>query len=570
MIGLRIFLAMVLFLLCETGMATGEPKPREAGRAILVLDASGSMWGRVSGRTKVEIARESIERLMETWNPDIELGLVAYGHRRKGDCKDIELVLPVARNKREDVIKAVHRLNARGKTPLSDSVRQAAEILSYTSERATVILISDGLETCGMDPCALAEKLEQEGIAFTAHVIGFDLKKEELPALKCIAEGTGGMFIEAVDAASLTEALTSVEEAVAAAPPAPRVPPATQLAAVLKKGMEPLEGQEINWTVTSPEKDAGGTYKTIGLYRHTRPRIRLGTGRYRVVVKTSQVVSESWLEINESHPKEHLIDLQAGQVTLIGYNKEGGKELRENVRWFLNKAPAEVAGRGDNLTYTNFASPTYTLPAGRYEMVLQSGLARVAATVYVNAGEVLTKKAYLNAGQVKLQAFLSEGGPPVQKSLEWVLTGNDPGPKGEYEQISRNSYRTPTFTLGAGRHRFVVTVGSVQKAFEVEIEPDRLVEKKVILEAGRVTLLAVDGASGKQLEKAYWTITRPEPDPGGGYGQIARSTYHTPGFTLSPGRYRVIIEHSGKRSSAMIDIKTGDMKEVRINVAGGR
>ncbi|MBW1802080.1 MAG: VWA domain-containing protein, partial [Deltaproteobacteria bacterium] len=92
--ALRIFLAIGLLFLFETGMVAGEPRPREAGRAILVLDASGSMWGKVRGRTKVEIARESIERLMEAWNPDIELGLIAYGHRRKGDCKDIELLLP--------------------------------------------------------------------------------------------------------------------------------------------------------------------------------------------------------------------------------------------------------------------------------------------------------------------------------------------------------------------------------------------------------------------------------------------------------------------------------------------
>ena len=75
------------------GAAQGAQPPT---RVILVLDASGSMWGKVEGKTKIEIARETIAGLMKDWDPAIELGLMAYGHRREGDCKDIELLIPVA------------------------------------------------------------------------------------------------------------------------------------------------------------------------------------------------------------------------------------------------------------------------------------------------------------------------------------------------------------------------------------------------------------------------------------------------------------------------------------------
>ena len=62
-----------------------------ADRAIIVLDASGSMWGQIDGRPKVDIARETLRTVLQSVPSDMELGLMAYGHREKGSCVDIEL-----------------------------------------------------------------------------------------------------------------------------------------------------------------------------------------------------------------------------------------------------------------------------------------------------------------------------------------------------------------------------------------------------------------------------------------------------------------------------------------------
>src|SRR3990167_7660594 len=89
------------------GAAQGAQPPT---RVILVLDASGSMWGKVEGKTKIEIARETIAGLMKDWDPAIELGLMAYGHRREGDCKDIELLVPVSKNDPPRLVRTVHAI----------------------------------------------------------------------------------------------------------------------------------------------------------------------------------------------------------------------------------------------------------------------------------------------------------------------------------------------------------------------------------------------------------------------------------------------------------------------------
>ena len=64
------------------------------GRSIIVLDGSGSMWGQIDGRAKLEIAREALDSVLSALDPVTEIGLMAYGHREKGACGDIELVVP--------------------------------------------------------------------------------------------------------------------------------------------------------------------------------------------------------------------------------------------------------------------------------------------------------------------------------------------------------------------------------------------------------------------------------------------------------------------------------------------
>ncbi len=202
--------------------ARAEPAPR----TIIVLDGSGSMWGEIDGRRKLDTAREVVGRVVSSLPADRALGLMAYGHRRKGDCSDIELIVPPAPGTAPAVLQAVRSMRFVGKTPLSEAVRQAAEALDYTQAPATVVLVTDGLETCAADPCAVATELEAAGVGFTAHVIGFGLTRTQGAQVACIAEKTGGRYLPARDGAALAEALTAtVGTPPTAAPPA-ATPPA--------------------------------------------------------------------------------------------------------------------------------------------------------------------------------------------------------------------------------------------------------------------------------------------------------------------------------------------------------
>ena len=212
MIRSRVLLASLLSLVLVGGSASVSAA--EAARAILVMDASGSMWGQIEGQTKIEIARKVVRDLLQDWDPSVELGLTAYGHRRKGDCTDIETLVAPGSAAAGQIVAAVDGLNPKGKTPLSQAVVQAAQSLRYSEEKATVILVSDGEETCDRDPCQVGRELEQAGVDFTVHVIGFDVADQARSQLQCLAENTGGEFHLAQNAASLSQAMKRTVEIV--------------------------------------------------------------------------------------------------------------------------------------------------------------------------------------------------------------------------------------------------------------------------------------------------------------------------------------------------------------------
>lgn len=221
--------ALLLSPPAQAASAAAAGSASEPARTIIILDGSGSMWGVAGGKRKLVVARETVENVISRLPQDREVGLMAYGHRRKGDCADIELLVPPAANSAPAIRSAVQSLRFLGMTPLSASLRKAAEALRYTEGPATVVLITDGIETCDADPCVTAEELKKTGVNFTAHVIGFGLSREEGTQVSCIAQKTGGRYFDARDAESLDKALSATVADAGATPaaPAPKAPATT-------------------------------------------------------------------------------------------------------------------------------------------------------------------------------------------------------------------------------------------------------------------------------------------------------------------------------------------------------
>jgi len=209
--------AFALAFLTMPGIAASQDAA--TGRTMLILDGSGSMWGQIDGRAKIEIARRAIGDMLSDWPESRDIGLMAYGHRREGDCADIEVLADPAPLDRARMRGLMRSVSPRGKTPIGATVEAASKTLASEDVPASVIVVTDGLETCGADLCALGDDLAQRGTPLTAHVIGFDVKDAE-GQLACLAQATGGQYLSAANAESLTDALQEVSQPEPAPEPA--------------------------------------------------------------------------------------------------------------------------------------------------------------------------------------------------------------------------------------------------------------------------------------------------------------------------------------------------------------
>ena len=185
-------------------------------RAVIALDASGSMAGRVGGGRKMDAAKNAVSRFLDGVPEDAEIGILAFGHTgnnqnsgRQESCRGVEMVHATATLDRKALRSALDASDATGRTPLAAAIPAAGEALvpAASEGEQVVFVVSDGLETCGGDPVEAARLLRESDINAVVNIIGFDVSERDRRALEDVASAGGGMFAAASNAAQLRERL---------------------------------------------------------------------------------------------------------------------------------------------------------------------------------------------------------------------------------------------------------------------------------------------------------------------------------------------------------------------------
>jgi len=177
----------------------------------IILDASGSMKLPLGKKTRWATALDVLNDVVAKLPDDFNVGLRVYGHREASTspkaCTDSQLVLPLARLNRAAILAAANGLKPRGETPLVYSVLQTASDLK-TARAGTVIVITDGEESCKGDPPAAVKQLQASGVDVTLNVVGFTLTDKKVRGqLTTFAEATGGRYYAAQSGESLARAV---------------------------------------------------------------------------------------------------------------------------------------------------------------------------------------------------------------------------------------------------------------------------------------------------------------------------------------------------------------------------
>lgn len=531
-----------------------------AERTIVVLDASGSMWGQINGEAKIAIARSALREVLASVPESTELGLMVYGHREKASCSDIELAVPAATGTRGAIAAFVDAVNPKGKTPLTDSVRQAAQSLKFTEDKATVILLTDGLETCDADPCALGTELEASGVDFTAHVVGFGLTDDEGKQVSCLAENTGGKYLPAADAKQLGEALVAT---VAAPAPEPAPEPAPKPAAaelefnVIAKSYLAEGGPAIDkddgrvlWELRAIDDQGNAAEATTEYTYAGSARFKVPAGKYAVRAKLGEIIREREIEVTAE--KEFPLDVVFDAGFIIVTPRLTG------IADAVADAAAVEGMYGDKTAFA-YGVLNFAAPAGDVTLKAKLGTAEIAETLAVKVGETTKLDLIIPAGLVVPKAEYAKGGPAVEGgaiaidilAAKKAIDGSRKSFGGGYG-VDRQLY------VPAGDYVYVAQLGAAKVETPFSVKAGERVEPVALLNAG-VAAINAPGAHRIDIRAAKKDINGNQKDVSGTYGVELSET-------LPEGEYEVVVTYEGDKAakSAKLSVKAGERSELAV------
>ena len=456
-----------------SGGQAGQGEKPASSNLLFILDASGSMWGRVDGEPKIVVAKEVMSGLVRALPDDAKAGLIAYGHRRKGDCMDIESLVALGPLDRDAMIKQVEGLNAKGMTPLTASVKQAIEQLRQTEQSASIVLVSDGLESCGGDPCEAVRAAKQSGVDFRLHVVGFDLGDTDTEQLQCMADAGGGRFFSASNADELAGALA---EAVEVEPePEPVVETTGTIALTVTKNGEPIGAYTYVYSAGTEDEVTRNHSLKEG-----KARYELVAGDYDIRVRAEGISAPDRLlediPVSNGETTERSVDFSTGTVELTVTTN--GKPLK--ARTYIQYAEGHEEASRDGTNGEGIAS--YTIPVGEYRIqVRPDGISapdQFIDNVTVEAGKTTVKSLEIPSGTVRIK--VTANGKPLQ-ARTYIQYADS------HKEASRDS------TDGEGFAGYSVPVGE----YRIQVRPDsikaddRFVED-VVVNANKTTEVTLD------------------------------------------------------------------------------
>ena len=197
------FSALALLLAAAEALAQDT-----APTAVIVVDGSGSMWGNLGTdkRPKIEMVREALRALLPSLRTDARVGLASFGHRRRGNCGDAEVIVPPELDSAVRMSVPVEKMNAMGKAPIALALRESATAIAGVSP-ASIVLIADDLDNCGQDVCAMVGELHASSPGLVVHTVALGFDKPKLDLISCIARQTGGKLWDVQDATGFDSAL---------------------------------------------------------------------------------------------------------------------------------------------------------------------------------------------------------------------------------------------------------------------------------------------------------------------------------------------------------------------------
>lgn len=573
-------LAGLLVACLLSGVARADDRTfiRDERPVVLVLDASGSMATPLGRESRLDAARRVVLDTLTLFSPKRPAGLVAYGHRRKDDCTDIETLQKLAPVDVPAIRKSLSTLRPTGMTPLSASLRHAAGMLA--ADGGVVMLVSDGLENCREDPCAVVDALKRANARLVFHVVGFGMADGEMKRLACIADKGGGRAIETRDASRLEQALKTLVET----PPPPPSPPAAPPppAQTVEKPIVPPPPTPKPLTLRATVGDAvvpgpvlftvtTRNGETVYEGKGTEVTPELVPGAYRVRVTIANARTDADVRITGAADERHDVALAAGLASLSVIAAQGldlkDTDLKSDPTWTLQPKDGQAPAELDPVL-----APSAMLAPGRYDVAVTLGGFTARQEFTVTAGKPVRATLNLGLGKVTLEASVAGADRPIDSGagLSWSLESAKAGvPPLRAEAIAQ-----PTFLVAAGPYKAQLFIAGATLSRDVGAEPGKVVTARLELPSAELALTGALGPGAPPFSDwrdATWTV-RPAKligDVKAGPA-LENKAEASPAVVLTPGEWEVTLVSGGASTTRRITVAPGAKAAERIDLAAGR
>jgi Ca-activated chloride channel homolog len=577
---MRIAAALFAFV---TGIAGGltSGAAAESGSTMFVIDGSGSMWGRFEAdkRAKIDVVRDLLRSKIEA-SEGQAVGLTSFGHRRRGDCSDVEVIAEPATDS-APVLEPLAKLNPRGKGPLVGALRQAVGALG-PNRPASLIVVGDGADNCQQDACAAAKEIASSAAGVAIHMIAIGVDPGDVPRLSCVADATGGTFHDVQDSVALALAIDAATAVAMKTPsaPAPSAPaPTSQLPAKptdaaleasvsLASGGQPITAP-VRWRIFK----AGGSDV---LAESDSPTLsaRLDPGPYDIDAETSGIRVKQPVTIEAGRPVTLVIPLNAARLTITAK----ADKVTAAAQPLITIEP-QTPGKSEtaNTLIGRRGISTQIVPAGSYLVTLADGTARQQKSVTLAAGADTTVDFALGTGRVELSAGLREDGGAIE-DVTFAISEDDPDSPDGRRQVARSRSPTPQFTLPAGTYYVTARSGDGEVRERIAVGAGDVVKRALILPLVPVKISALIGTTPATASHGVvYRVTALDGDR----REVARSVLTEMTLNVMPGRYRIaahldahhlkvaeeVVVEAGKASSVVLKFDAG---EVSLKPAAGQ
>ncbi|MFM9942421.1 MAG: vWA domain-containing protein [Hyphomicrobiaceae bacterium] len=568
-----------LFGLSSQIAAQSPPPAAEAATVMILVDGSGSMWGKPEGerQAKAYMVRDALKAGFSKIPKETNIGLAAFGHRRTSDCSDVETIVKPEPLNTDKLYPPLDKFNPRGRGPITNALRDVAKDLGPQSAPSSVILIHDDNDNCQLDPCSAVGELRRAHPKVTVHVISLAMKKEDAQRIACLPKATNGRHFEVSTQAQVTQAVEDAlrlaslagqpatpTPATAISPP-PAVPlappdrPGVQLSASLAPGSDAIE-LPVRWRI-SKANDTSGVAVWEG--DAAAPLIELPSGRYDVEAWLGFVRARSTVDAVAGQRRTLALSLGAGTVKFGQLTPKARSIMRDALISFrrIDGGPNEAVAIQRGL------EPEIALVAGSYIVSVTVGALRIDRGVTIRPGDRLPFQPPLSFGDIELSAVPATGAPALDEA-EFSLFEDDPdAPQGRRE-IARSVAVQPRFTLPPGTYYAVARVGAAETRERITVRAGESEARALVVEAARLTVAA--RLPGGRIE-----ITEPVTHRLERLGGDARDVQHanraTSVMRVAAGRYKLEtrIGTGNVRSEREIELKPGARDQVVVELPAG-